>query len=250
MKKILLTAIIAFFTMVVNAQSNWTFDNALAYVFSPEKSILLNDKNSTDVYELKARAQGINYLFNLKYHFTGEPALPRSKKSSNGRRTSSAKRSRSNDGDEKPYDFSAGMPIMLGYGFGRTTTGQSSFLISTGLHADINLGACKANSSENAGAFFGVGFGITNTSQISGTLNRRSDLIQDSKYTTVVINSYFPKGLGFGPNIHGGGKIMVSETSELGIYASYQPAVNKNGFTYYTIGLQLPFFTGSSGYYY
>jgi hypothetical protein len=240
MKKIVLSILFTFSLLVMNAQSNWTFSTGIGYMFAPSKMLYINEINSnndTSVVQYKILAQGLSFFMYPKYHFV---EVQQKSKNRSRRRSSN---------DEKPYDFSVGIPFMLGFGgiFGNGNgTTQTSFMYTAALMADINFGGCRANSESPMGAYIGVGFGAANTSQaqIISQVTVDNSLFSNTYKTVSNLNGYSPSALGVGPQIHAGFEYGSSTQNKFGIHVGYQPSINKNGLNYYIIGLQIPFSRG------
>jgi hypothetical protein len=220
-----------FLSIKLQAQSgNWTFSNAICYTFSSQKTISINQVRPLDtaVYSFNLQSSSINAFVFPKYHFipTQERGKPR-------------KKSR----DEKPYDLSVGIPLNIGYAFSIGGNGQSSLSYGIGVTGDINIGSCRLESRDGGfGAYGGLGFGVTNTSNFTATNQKVSSAsAYNSSFTTVSdIGSYKIKPLGFGPIVHGGVE-FGNPNQKIAVHLAYQAAINKNGLDYYTIALQLPF---------
>jgi hypothetical protein len=240
MKKNILLIIFVLSMITANAQTNWTFSSGIGFMFAPAKTLYINEINAnkdTSVYQYKIIAQGFSFFMYPKYHFVEAQSKSRSK----SRRRSS--------NDDKPYDFSVGIPFMLGFG-GIFSNGngntQTSFMYTAAAMADINFGGCRANSETPMGAYIGVGFGAANTSQAQIISDKPVDkALFSNKYKTVTdIYGYTASALGVGPQIHAGFEYGTATQNKFGLHVGYQPSVNKNGLNYYIIGLQIPFSRG------
>jgi hypothetical protein len=240
MKKIFFTFLLCLSIFVANAQSNWTFSTGVGYMFAPAKSFYINEINpnqDTAVIQYKILAQGLSFFMYPKYHFV---EMPQKSRGNSKRRVTV---------DEKLYNFSVGIPFMVGFGgiFGNGNgTTQTSFMYTAAVMADINFGGCRANSETAMGAYIGLGLGVANTSTAQVlSENQVDNSFYSSKYKTVsnLIN-YRPTTLGFGPRIHAGFEYGTSNQNKFGLHVGYQPALNKNGLNYYIIGLQIPVIGG------
>jgi hypothetical protein len=233
MKNLIVLSI--FFISFINtkAQSKWTFPNGFGLLLAPVQTKYINEVttfNDTSVFKYDITAYGFSYYFYPKYHFV-ESATTNRKSSSNRRSKSSS--------DAKSYDFSAGVPIM--FGFGGNSAGVA-ITYNLALTADINFGNCAVDNDAAIGAFVGLGFGVANSST---TIVNNSQQVDNSNFssknkTVQNITNYRLKALGYGPVIHGGVQFGEQENSRFGINVAYQPAINSGGLNYYTFGLQFP----------
>jgi len=243
MKKLIASILFFGAILTANAQTPWTFSSGFGVLIGPSKTVNVNQIKSfpvapdTNVIQYRKSAFGANLFMYPKYHFVEKPS------------SSKSKYKRSKKEDEKPFDFSIGAPFMLGLGFGGGFGGGgTSFMYSLSINGDINLGGCKANSDQVAGGYIGVGLGIANTSNISVSPPTYLDASYYKLSYSTIEDYYSPdykiSALGFGPNIHGGFEFGASTNRKFGAMVAYQPAINKDGINYITIGLQIPLGNG------
>jgi hypothetical protein len=242
MKKLFSIYIIFFVWQAASAQ--FSVRSGLGFSFSPLTETFLDVKdasNNIQVVQFDRLAQGLNGFFEGQYHFAEKIAYNKRGKQISG---------------NKNYDLGISAPTMLGFGgiFGGGGGGLS-FFYSTALMANYNMGSFAYNNNEKKFGFYaGLGFGVQNTSNfqvdipknVTGTVAPSPNHIQISD---VNFPSYTPRALGVGPMIQTGIEFnnpFRANGSKSGLRVAYQPAINNNGLSYYTICI-LSGINGNSG---
>ncbi len=234
MKKIVFL-VFALFSLAANAQ--FSIRSGFGYTWNARSTSYLDivdaAQNTTYVLKFSRLAQGLNVFIMPKYHFAEKVAFNK-----RGRQVSGQKNS----------DFGIGAPTILGFGgiFNSGQGTQVNFLYSLGATADYNFGSFSYNArNNNFGAFIGAGFGIQNTSnmQVTNSTDVTGIVAPSSSHFQTTVdksNSYSPNALGVGPILHAAIEFQNpfrGNGSKTGLRFGFQPAINKQGLSYYTICL-------------
>jgi hypothetical protein len=225
MKNVFIILVILITTNIAFAQMSMVTGTGITHSPNSTKYINVGDGTvaNTQVYSYDVVALSICGFLYPKYHFKQE-------KPGRGQKA-------------KPYSLSVGAPILLGaqLGFGATSLTYSLYPM-----ADINVGSCNVNTADKLfGAYAGIGFGIQNTNNLSITNFQPTNLPISSKYRTIVPdanNLVNIKGAAknIGLAVHFGVEFpgLFYRGTKNGLRIAAQPALNKQGASYYTLCLQ------------
>jgi hypothetical protein len=184
----------------------------ISFTDTKKDFIAIGPTGNQQLFSFVTQGVGYNALIMPKYHF-----FPK-------------------DLSEGAFDVSVGAPLNIGANF--NNLGGFIFFYSLGAMADINVGSFRADKqSQYAGAFAGLGFGVTNTNNLG--------LLQDLQQENIPIPSgtkaynsaqdfetnFKLRGLSIGPIVHAG--FQLGANSKFGIRGSYQLGLNTFGKDYY-----------------
>jgi hypothetical protein len=228
MNKILIGAFAILGISSASAQLSSIAGAGLSYSPSRTRYVNIGDGTAanTQVFSYNVEALAVGAFIYPKYHLKQE-------KPGKGEKA-------------KPYSLSVGAPLLIAAQVG---FGQSSLAYSIYPTADINVGSCNINNADKVlGAYLGVGFGIQNTNNVGINSLTSTSLPISSKYKTYpngtsALTATKGSGKGIGPMIHFGFEFpgLFAGGAKNGLRFAFQPAVNRQGASYYTVCLQQGF---------